>query len=204
MVTPDKDFGQLVNECTSIYRPSRMGDGAEILGVPEVLAKWGIRRPDQVRDILGLWGDTSDNIPGVPGVGEKTAQKLIAQYDTLENVLDHAGEQKGKLQESLIKFRDQALLSKRLATIDVHAPFPFEPETFRVGPRNDEELRAMFTELEFNSLGRRLFGDSFKGGRGFTAPATAPKAAALKAESMLRRSIRRFHPCRRRCGRSRR
>jgi DNA polymerase-1 len=181
MVTPDKDFGQLVNEGTRIYRPSRMGDGAEILGVPEVLAKWGIQRPDQVRDILGLWGDTSDNIPGVPGIGEKTAQKLIAQYDTLENVLDHAGEQKGKLQESLIKFRDQALLSKRLATIDVNAPFPFEPETFRVGPRNDEELRAIFTEFEFNSLGRRLFGDSFKGGRGFTAPATAPKATALKS-----------------------
>ena len=140
MVTPDKDFGQLVNDCTLIYRPSRMGDGAEILGVPEVLAKWGITRPDQVRDILGLWGDTSDNIPGVPGIGEKTAQKLIAQYDTLENVLDRAAEQKGKLRESLEKFREQALLSKRLATIDVHAPFPFEPETFRVGPRATTKL----------------------------------------------------------------
>ena len=142
MVTPDKDFGQLVNEHVLIYRPARMGDGAEILGVPEVLAKWGIKRADQVRDILGLWGDTSDNIPGVPGVGEKTAQKLIAQYDSLENALDHFAEQKGKLKESLEKFRDQALLSKRLATIDVNVPLPFEPEKLRIGPRDDATLRA--------------------------------------------------------------
>ena len=182
MVTPDKDFGQLVNDCVRIYRPSRMGDGAEILGVPEVLAKWGVTQPDQVRDILGLWGDTSDNIPGVPGIGEKTAQKLIAQYGTLENVLDHAAEQKGKLRESLEKFREQALLSKRLATIDVNAPYPFVPETFRVGPRDEETLRALFTELEFNSLGRRIFGDSFKGGRGFASPPSAAKAVALKSE----------------------
>jgi DNA polymerase-1 len=166
MVTPDKDFGQLVTPRTLIYRPSRMSDEAEILGVPEVLARWGIVRTDQVRDILGLWGDTSDNIPGVPGIGEKTAQKLIAQYDTLENTLDHAAEQKGKLRESLEKFRDQAILSKRLATIDVNVPLPFEPEILRVGPRDDEALRALFTAFEFNTLGRRLFGDSFKAGRG--------------------------------------
>ncbi len=125
MVTPDKDFGQLVNECVKIYRPGRMGDGAEILGVPEVLAKWEIKTCDQVRDILGFMGDASDNIPGIPGVGPKTAQKLIAQYDTLENALDHFAEQKGKLKESLEKFRDQALLSKRLATIDVQRPAAF-------------------------------------------------------------------------------
>ncbi|MCE0484378.1 MAG: DNA polymerase I [Methylacidiphilales bacterium] len=166
MVTPDKDFGQLVTAKTLIYRPGRMGDGAEILGVPEVLAKWGVTRCDQVRDILGLWGDTSDNIPGVPGIGEKTAQKLITQYDTLENVLDHAAEQKGKLKESLEKFRDQALLSKRLATIDVNVPLPFKPDQLLIGPRNDDALRALFSEFEFNTLGRRLFGDSFKAGRG--------------------------------------
>jgi DNA polymerase I len=182
MVTPDKDFGQLVNECTLIYRPSRMGDGAEILGVPEVLARWGIVRADQVRDILGFSGDSSDNIPGIPGVGPKTAQKLIAQYDTLENALDHASEQKGKLRESLEKFREQALLSKRLVTIDVNAPFPFEPAIFRVGPRDDKALQALFTEFEFNSLGRRLYGDNFKAGRGFSSPApSAVKATALKS-----------------------
>ena len=169
MVTPDKDFGQLVNDCIHIYRPSRMGDGGETLGVAEILAKWGIVRVDQVRDILGFMGDTSDNIPGIPGIGPKTAQKLIAQYDTMENALDHAAEQKGKLKESLEKFRDQAVLSKRLATIDVNVPYPFEPEKFLVGPRDDETLRGLFSEFEFNTLGRRLYGDDFKAGRGFAA-----------------------------------
>jgi len=181
MVTPDKDFGQLVNECVKIYRPSRMGDGAEILGVPEVLAKWGIKSCDQVRDILGLWGDTSDNIPGVPGVGEKTAQKLIAQYETLENVLEHFAEQKGKLKESLEKFRDQALLSKRLATINVNVPLPFEPEKLRIGPRDEPVLKALLAEFEFNALGRRLFGDSFKAGRGGAASAPTPASVSSPA-----------------------
>jgi DNA polymerase-1 len=166
MVTPDKDFGQLVNDSVKIYRPGRMGDGAEILGVPEVLAKWEIKSCDQVRDILGFMGDTSDNIPGIPGVGPKTAQKLIAQYDTLENALDHFAEQKGKLKESLEKFRDQALLSKRLATIDINVPLPFEPEKLRVGPRDEPTLKALLAEFEFNAIGRRLFGDNFKAGRG--------------------------------------
>src|SRR5471030_2067526 len=179
MVTPDKDFGQLVTGRTLIYRPGRQGDDHEILGVPEVLAKWGIVRTDQVRDILGLWGDTSDNIPGVPGIGEKTAQKLIAQYDTLENTLDHASEQKGKLREGLEKFREQAILSKRLATIDVNVPLPFEPEKLRIGPRDDATLQGLLTELEFNSLGRRLFGESFKAGRGGSAASEV--AVALHA-----------------------
>ncbi len=181
MVTPDKDFGQLVNPCTYIYRPGRMGDGAEVLGVPEVLAKWGITRPDQVRDILGLWGDTSDNIPGLPGVGEKTAQKLIAQYDTLENALDHCAEQKGKLKETMENFRDQALLSKRLATIDIRVPLPFEPEKLLVGPRDEEALRDCLIEFEFNTLGRRLLGDSFKAGRGGGVP-TFSRGGAENAE----------------------
>ncbi len=168
MVTPDKDFGQLVNECVHIYRPGRMGDGAEVLRVPQVLEKWGITSCDQVRDILGFSGDASDNIPGIPGIGPKTAQKLITQYGTLENALDHFAEQKGKLKESLEKFRDQALLSKRLATIDVHVPIPFEPEVLRIGPRDEPALRALLTEFEFNNIGRRIFGDDFKAGRGGT------------------------------------
>ncbi len=190
MVTPDKDFGQLVNECVKIYRPSRMSDAAEILGVPEVLAKWGIQRTDQVRDILGFSGDASDNIPGIPGIGPKTAQKLIAQYDSLENALDHAAEQKGKLKESLEKFRDQALLSKRLATIDVNVPLPFEPEKLRIGPRDEPALRALFAEFEFNTLGRRLFGDSFKAGRG----GAFEVAAAVPAASRVSDSLKISHP----------
>ena len=178
MVTPDKDFGQLVNECVKIYRPGRMGDGAEVLGVPEVLAKWEIKTCDQVRDILGFMGDTSDNIPGIPGVGPKTATKLIAQYETLESALDHFAEQKGKLKDSLEKFRDQAILSKRLATIDVNVPIPFEPEKFRIGPRDDATLQALLTEFEFNAIGRRLYGDNFKAGRGATSatPTGSPRS----------------------------
>jgi DNA polymerase-1 len=181
MVTPDKDFGQLVTEHVLQYRPSRMGDGAETLGVAEVLAKWGIARVDQVRDILGFSGDSSDNIPGIPGVGPKTALKLVAQYGSLENALDHASEQKGKLGESLVTFREQALLSKRLVTIDVNVPIPFEPEKLRIGPRDDDALRGLFTEFEFNTLGRRLFGDDFKAGRGFAPPAAKPEASARKS-----------------------
>jgi DNA polymerase-1 len=180
MVTPDKDFGQLVTEHILQYRPSRMGDNPETLGVKEVLAKWGIERVDQVRDILGFSGDSSDNIPGVPGVGPKTALKLVAQYGTLENALDHAGEQKGKLGESLVKYREQALLSKRLVTIDTNAPIAFEPDRLLIGPRDDAQLKALFTEFEFNSLGRRLFGEDFKAGRGFTPGPSAQEQLAAK------------------------
>src|SRR5471030_631354 len=178
IVTPDKDFGQLVNECVKIYRPGRMGDGAEVLGVPEVLAKWEIKRCDQVRDILGFMGDASDNIPGIPGVGPKTAQKLIAKYDTLENALEHFAEQKGKLKVSLEKFRDQALLSKRLATIDVNVPIPFEPEKFSIGHRDEPTLRALLTEFEVNNIGRRLFGDDYKAGRGGSPGGSASSVPA--------------------------
>jgi DNA polymerase-1 len=200
MVTPDKDFGQLVNECVKIYRPGRMGDGAEVLGVAEVLAKWEIKTCDQVRDILGFMGDASDNIPGIPGVGPKTATKLITQYETLENALDHFAEQKGKLKESLEKFRDQAILSKRLATIDVNVPLPFEPEKLRIGPRDDTTLQALLTEFEFNNIGRRLYGDNFKAGRGGSAVAAAVPAAEIakrapkKEEPLLGTAAATAHP----------
>src|SRR5437762_12396625 len=122
MVTPDKDFGQLVSEKTLLYKPSRMGDGVEILGVAKILEKWGIQRVEQVIDIMGLWGDTSDNVPGVPGIGEKTASKLISQYGTIENLLAHTSELKGKLKENLETHREQALLSKRLVTLNCNSP----------------------------------------------------------------------------------
>ncbi len=167
MVTPDKDFGQLVTEKTFIYKPSRMGEGVEILGLPEVLLKWGVQRADQVIDVLALWGDASDNIPGVPGIGEKTAAKLIAQYDTVENLLAHTAELKGKLKENLETFRDQALLSKKLATIILDTPCPINLEDLKLRERNDEAVKSLFVEFEFNSLGKRLFGEDFKAGRGF-------------------------------------
>ena len=182
MVTPDKDFGQLVTGHTFIYKPSRMGDGVEVMGVKEVLAKWGIQRPEQVIDLLGLMGDASDNIPGVPGIGEKTASKLIGQYGTVENLLDHLGELKGKLKETLETHRETALLSKRLATIHCEAPVSLDIEGLKLGERDDEALKAIFVEFEFNTIGKRLYGDEFKAGRGFEGgggSSRQPKQAEL-------------------------
>jgi DNA polymerase I len=174
MVTPDKDFGQLVSEMTFIYKPSRMGEGVEILGVPEILGKWSIKKTGQVIDILALWGDTSDNIPGVPGIGEKTAVKLISQYGSVENLLEHCAELSGKIKETLQTHRDQALLSKQLATIICDAPCELEIEELRVRESDAEQLKSLFVEFEFNSLGRRLFGDDFKAGRGYQTEAGQP------------------------------
>lgn len=160
MVTPDKDFGQLVSEEIYVYRPAYGGGKAEIYGVSEVVGKWGIERPDQVIDMLGLCGDSADNIPGVPKVGPKTAQNLIAQYGSLERVLEHAHEIKGKQGERLVKFADQARLSKRLATIDCEVPVTVEFSSLKIEEPARERLRAIFTELEFRSLKARLAGDA--------------------------------------------
>lgn len=177
MVTADKDFGQLVSSKTFLYKPSRMGDGVEILGVPEILGKWGIQRAEQVIDILALWGDASDNIPGVPGIGEKTASKLITQYGTVENLLAHTEELAGKIKATLEAHREQALLSKRLATIDCSAPCDIEFDRLRLLDPDPELLKPLLIEFEFNSLGRRLLGDSFKAGRGY-AHETNPTVTA--------------------------
>ncbi|HEX3798523.1 MAG TPA: DNA polymerase I [Verrucomicrobiae bacterium] len=170
MVTPDKDFGQLVSDKIFIYKPSRMGEGIEVLGVPEVLAKWGIERVEQVIDVLALWGDTSDNIPGVPGIGEKTAAKLVTQFGSVENLLARTSELKGKLKENLEAHREMALLSKRLATIICDVPCPIGLEELQLRERDDETIKQLFVEFEFNSLGRRLYGEEFKAGRGFEKP----------------------------------
>src|ERR1041385_1915058 len=117
MVTADKDFAQLVTENTFLYRPSRMGDAVEIMGLPEIQKRWGVQRPEQVIDVLALMGDSIDNVPGVPGIGEKTATKLIGQYSSIENLLAHTGELSGRIKTNLEANREQALLSKRLVTL---------------------------------------------------------------------------------------
>ncbi|MEY2466746.1 MAG: polymerase [Verrucomicrobiota bacterium] len=167
MVTPDKDFGQLVDANTFLYKPSRQGDGIEILGIPEICKRWGIQRTEQVVDVLALMGDSSDNIPGVPGIGEKTAIKLISEFDSVENLLANTANLKGKLKESLETNRDIALLSKQLVTIICDAPCPCDLEELKLHPPDEEKLKGMFVEFEFNSIGKRLFGDDFKAGRGF-------------------------------------
>ena len=176
MVTQDKDFAQLVNEHTFLYRPSRMGDSIEIMGLPEIQKRWSIKRPEQVVDVLALMGDSVDNIPGVPGIGEKTAVKLIADYDTVENLLARTSELKGRLKENLEKHREDALLSKRLVTLDCDAPCAIDLESLRVQAWNEEQLKALFIEFEFNTIGKRLFGETFKAGRGFQSPPPATEA----------------------------
>ncbi|MFP4260378.1 MAG: DNA polymerase I [Opitutales bacterium] len=159
MVTPDKDFGQLVTEKVKMYRPSRKGDAAEIWGVREICEKWGIARVEQVIDMLGLCGDASDNIPGVPGIGPKTAEKLLAKYDTVEGLLDHVDELKGKQQEKVREHADQARLSKKLATIQLDVPLDCDWNKLRLDEPNKEKLVPIFTEFEFRTLGKRIFGN---------------------------------------------
>lgn len=175
MVTPDKDFGQLVDENTFLYRPSRAGDGVEIMGVPEIQQRWGIQRTEQVIDILALMGDSVDNVPGVPGIGEKTATKLIAQFDSVENLLAHTAELKGKLKENLETHREVALLSKKLVTLLCDAPCKYDLDSLKLRPPDEPKVKEMLIEWEFNSIGKRLFGEDFKAGRGFSA---APAAVA--------------------------
>lgn len=160
-MTPDKDFGQLVSENIFIFKPARMGNGAEVLGVPEILEKWEISDVSQVIDILGLWGDAVDNIPGIPGIGEKTAKKLMQEYGSVEGLIANADKLKGKLKENVINFTEQALLSKRLATILLDVPVEVKDFNFEVQPPNKDILEPLFAELEFRTLGKRVFGDDF-------------------------------------------
>ena len=158
IMTSDKDLGQLVSDRVLIYRPGKFGSGADVLGVNEVCQKFGINSPDQVRDILGLWGDASDNIPGIPGVGEVTAKKLIAEYGTVENLVEHAASiPNEKLREKVITFKDQALMSKELATIILNVPVPFDEERLRLNLPDREKLKAILDELEFRTFGQRVF-----------------------------------------------
>tara|TARA_R110002049_G_scaffold27321_3_gene94401 strand:+ start:30198 stop:32942 length:2745 start_codon:yes stop_codon:yes gene_type:complete len=161
MVTPDKDYHQLVGENTWVYKPGRKGGSAEILGPNEVIKQWEIERVEQVIDVLGLMGDASDNIPGIPGIGPKTAVKLIAKYGSVENLLQHAEELKGKQRERVIENSEQALLSKRLVTIQTDVPCDSDIDSFRWEKYDTEKLKSLFMELEFDTQGKRLFGKSF-------------------------------------------
>ncbi|SEA95812.1 DNA polymerase I [Pedobacter hartonius] len=160
-MTPDKDFAQLVSDNIFIYKPARMGNEMEILGVKEVLAKWEIENVEQVIDILGLWGDAVDNIPGIPGIGEKTAKSLIKQYGSMENIIANSHELKGKQRENVETFAEQGLISKKLATIILNVPVDFDEPSLVLEEPSRELLEPLFAELEFRTLGRRVFGDGF-------------------------------------------
>ncbi|MBK8922549.1 MAG: DNA polymerase I [Saprospirales bacterium] len=172
MVTPDKDFGQLVDAHIFLYKPGRQGNDVEIWGVKEVCERWGIERVDQVIDMLGLMGDAVDNIPGLPGIGEKTAAKLLQEFGSMENLLANAHRLKGKQQEIVQNHREKAILSKWLATIEVNAPVQFDEKFFEIEPFNREALIEIFKELEF----RTLANDMLK------HPLAAPPGPPMKGE----------------------
>ncbi len=156
MMTPDKDFGQLVEDCILLYKPAFMGNSVDILGEKEVCEKFDIERVDQVRDVLGLQGDAVDNIPGIPGIGAKTASKLLREFGSVEAIIANADQLKGKQREKVIEFSEQGILSKELATICTTVPIAFDEEALRYGPPNDDALRPLFEELEFKTLIRRV------------------------------------------------
>jgi len=159
MVTPDKDYGQLVSEKIKIYKPPYQGGKFEILGPKEVCEKWDIEKVEQVIDILGMMGDAVDNIPGIKGVGEKTAAKLLKEYGTLENVLKNADNIKGALGEKVRAGKELAVMSKKLATIITNVPVEFHEENFLIKEMNKPALKEIFAELEFKTLGKRILGE---------------------------------------------
>jgi DNA polymerase-1 len=180
MVTPDKDFSQLISGRTSMWKPGRKGSDHEIIDLPTMLRNWEIERPEQVTDILGLWGDASDNIPGIPGIGEKTAKKLIAEFGSMENLIANAAKLKGKQRENIESYSDQALLSKELATIITDVPIAVTWEDLVLSPRDDDALKALFNEFEFRTLTKRLFQESAGNAVG---TATPPAASGAPAQS---------------------
>ena len=177
MMTPDKDFGQLVKENVFLYKPAYMGNSVDILGIKEVCEKWDIENVSQVIEILGLQGDTSDNIPGIPGVGPKTAADLIKKYGTIENVIAHSGELKGKLKERVEQFGEQAILSKKLATIILDVPVEFNEENLRYTGPDADKLKPILEDLEFKTMMPRIFSIA-SSPSGAAVPVSAPVASS--------------------------
>ena len=185
MMTPDKDYGQLVSEHIFMYRP-RFGGDYEIMGVPQVLAKYGLTSVDQVIDLLGLMGDSSDNIPGCPGVGEKTAQKLLTEFGTIENLLENTDKLKGSLQKKVIENMEQIRFSKFLATIKTDVPIQFDAAKCIREKMNEERLIEIYTELEFRTFINKLSGEPEKVKTEFksTSTTTATPAKSSKKKKV--------------------
>ena len=160
MMTPDKDFGQLVSENIFMYKPARQGNKAEVLGVKEVCERFEIEDPLQVIDYLGMCGDAVDNIPGIPGVGDKTAKKFLKEYGSIEKLLENTADLKGKMKEKVEANKELALLSKKLATIIIDAPVDFDPKSLQRDPMNKKLLEEVFTEVEFRTLSTRILGET--------------------------------------------
>jgi len=188
MMTPDKDYAQLVTDNCLIYKPGRGGNPPEIMGVKEVCAKFEVENPLQVIDILGLWGDAADNIPGIPGIGEKTSKQLIKIYGSVENLIANAHELKGKQQENVRNFADQGLVSKMLATIITDVEIEFDEQALLVEPVDADKIREIFTELEFVALAKRIIGEEIvvsTSSKNTTAPHSENQLDLFGAQSML-------------------
>ncbi len=180
MVTPDKDFAQLLSPTTFMWKPGRKGNDHEIIGLKQLPEIWGVAEPHQIIDLLGLMGDASDNIPGVPGIGPKTAQKLIEEFGSIENLLAHTASLKGKQKESIEANADKALLSKELATIIIDCPLEVSWDDLVLSPRDDEAVKQLFTDFEFRTLTKRLFGETAPVAADFIRPAqTQPESKTL-------------------------
>lgn len=193
MVTPDKDYGQLVEEKIFIYKPARAGGEVEIMGVEEVKARWEIDSPLKVIDILGLMGDSVDNIPGIPKVGEVTAKKLIKEYGSVENVIANAANIKGKLGENVAQYAEQGLLSKRLATINLNVPIDVSDDELIMEEPDKEKLSAIFNELEFRTLGKRILGEGYSANQA-GPPAGAPVSVKENAQGSLFGEVAKAEP----------
>ncbi|HEY0029495.1 MAG TPA: DNA polymerase I [Bacteroidia bacterium] len=176
MMTPDKDYGQLVSDNIFIYKPARLGNGAEILGMAEICKKWEIQDVSQLIDILGLMGDKVDNIPGIPGVGEKTAIQLVKDFGSIENLLQNTDKLKGKLKEKVELNKEKAIQSKWLATIICDVPIELDEKALEIEAPNKEALKDLFMELEFRRLAEQILGDTL----------TAPVQIAIESTTTIK------------------
>ena len=177
MVTPDKDYGQLVSDKIYMYKPARMGNDIDVLGPKEICEKYGLERPEQLIDVLGMWGDAVDNIPGIPGVGEKTAIKFIQEYGSMEGLYENVDKLKGKMQEKVAENKEQAFMSKMLATIILDVPVEFDEKDLMMEEPNKEALAELFAELEFRTIARKVLGQEVAVTQA-AKPATAKSAAS--------------------------
>jgi DNA polymerase-1 len=193
MVTPDKDFAQLLSSHTWIWKPGRKGSDHEVIGAQQLPEIWGVAEPHQIIDLLGLMGDTVDNIPGVPGIGPKTAVKLIEQFGSIENLLANTASLKGKQKENLETHSDQALLSKNLATIIRDVPIEVSWDDLLISTRDDEALKALFNEFEFRTFTKRLFGEAAAAASPTTKDSAAQEPTLFETFRTIREVEHTYH-----------
>ena len=195
LMTPDKDYAQLVSENIFMFKPKRSGNEAEIWGIPEVKENFGVENPMQVIDILALWGDSSDNVPGIPGIGEKTSKKLIAEYKSLEAIFENADKFKGKQKENILNSQELAKLSKVLVTIRLDVPVTFDASKYEKEDPDTQKLSELFDELEFRTLKKRILGEESTQAApaegtqgnlfsGFASPAASSKSTSDTIETL--------------------